>query len=335
MNILWAGAEDIDFPTIGQLTVDTTAGHFRSGWARCGLNMPNSTASPGKSAPFTGGALTSAWLSFEFHLNVNMNTAGQLMCGFGLSGTNKWLGIGTDTTSNIKVALSKYDGTTRTQLQAEGGTSLAAAVMNRFDMQVTNYGATATVNVYLNGSLIISFSGDTTVSGMTNFDSVFIMFQSSANANAAVYSEIFVADSDTRAVLGLQTLALTGAGTTNAWTNNTFTNINAISFTDNTPASSNTAAQDQQYTVTTPTPSAYSVIAVSISARLARPATATPTQVKLGYGNGAGGSFGTGAAKTPGVGYSLFEQIDAINPTTGIAWTQSDLASLQLDLESA
>jgi hypothetical protein len=333
MNILWAGGEDVDFPIMGNATVVTTGGRFRSGWARCAINMSQSTGSPAKSAPFSGGAVTSAWLSFQMYNQGPISNS--LFAGFGLSGTNKWLGVGSDSSNSNRVALVKYDGSTRTQLAAEGGSSMAGSVLTRFDIQVTNYGTTATVNVYVNGVAILTFTGDVTVSGMTNFDSVFVMFWNNGGGGPGQYSEMFVADSDTRAVQGLQTLALTGAGTTNAWSNDTFSNINGISFSDSNPTYSNTAAQDQQYTVTTPTPVTYSVLAVSQSARLARPATATTSQVKLGYKNGATGAFGTGATKTPGVGFALATQIDQINPVTGVAFTQSDLASLQLDMQSA
>lgn len=330
MNILWAGGEDIDFPVIGSATVTTTAGRFRSGWARCGINQLNA-GSPAKSNPFSGGAITTGWATCYVYYAGAPN-ASALSFSVGLSGTQKSLGIGASSTSGTKFCIFKYDGTTRTELAAESGTSIVANTLQRLDMQITNYGVSATVNVFLNGVSLITFTGDVTVSGMTNFDSIFLW---SPNGNNVTYSEIYVADSDTRAVQGLQTLALTGAGTTNNWSNNTFSNINGISFSDTNPAFSNTAAQDQQYTVTTPTPVTYSVIGVIQSARLARPSSATPTQVKLGYGNGASGSFGTGSTKTPSAGFSNFQQIDQINPITGVAFTQSDLASLQLDMESA
>lgn len=333
MVIYGTYGEDLDFPVAGASTVSTTAGGFRSGWARACFSMNSVSGPPAKSAAFTAGALTSAWISGQVLYSVNPPSTTSL-CGltFGLSGTQKCLGVGIAAASTTKFCIYKYDGTTRTELAAESGTSLATNTLQRLDMQVTNYGVSATVNVFLNGVSLITFTGDVTVSGMTNFDSVFIW---GPGGNTFRVSEMFVADSDTRAIQGLQTLALTGAGTTNNWSNNTFTNINGTSFSDANPANVNTTAKDQQYTVTTPTPVTYSVIAVTQSARLARPSGATPTQVKLGYGNGAGGSFGTGAAKTPNTFFSNFTQIDATNPVTGVAFTSSDLASLQLDLESA
>jgi hypothetical protein len=299
------------------------------------------TNAPARSAPFSGGALTTAWFSCQYdHVNTGTQT-GLLLFGLGLSGTNNCLGVGTDSTTTGKLNLCKYNGTTKTVLATEGGTSLSFNQPLRFDISVANYGVTATVVVYLNGVSIITFTGDVTVPGQTNFDCVTLMPMtltgSTSPGNTTTYnlSETFVSDSDTRPVQGLQTLALTGAGTTNGWTNNTFSNINGINFSDGSPASVNTTATDQQYTVTAPTPVSFAVAAVIVSARMAKGTTSTPTQVKLGYGNGAAGSFGTGAAKTVTTGFQSYQQIDAINPVTGVAFTQANISALQLDIQSA
>jgi len=169
---------------------------------------------------------------------------------------------------------------------------------------------------------------------MTNFDSIYL-FPNQNNSPSPVYSEIFATDSDTRGFLGLQTEALTGAGTTNNFTNNTYTNINGIAFSDANPTYTNIVAQDQQYTVTAPTPATYSVSGVVITARMAASSGSTPTQIKLGYNSGGTKGFGTGAAKTLTTGYQTYTQIDTVNPVTGVAFTQSELAALQLDLQSA
>jgi hypothetical protein len=271
-------------------------------------------------------------LSFQVYPQPAATSVYNLV-GFGLSGTNKILAVGLNA---FQFQLIKFDGTTRTVLASEGGSSGPSGILQRIDMQVTNYGASATVNVYLNGVSLITFTGDVTVSGMTNFDCVSVTNPTTAGlGNGYVASEIFVSDFDTRASQGLQSLALTGAGTTTGWTNNTFTNINGIIFSDGSPTSVNATATDQQYTVTAPTPASFAVAAVIISARMAKGTTSTPTQVKLGYGNGAAGSFGTGAAKTVTTGFQTYQQIDAINPVTGVAFTQANISALQLDLQSA
>ena len=80
---------------------------------------------------------------------------------------------------------------------------------------MVNFGVAATVTVYLNGALLIAYTGDVTVSGMTGFDSVFL---ARITDGYLIASEIIVADEDTRGMSGLATLALTGVGSTDAWT---------------------------------------------------------------------------------------------------------------------
>ena len=251
--------------------------------------------------------------------------------GFGLYGTTNALIIGMSTSSSSKTALYTVSNGSLTQIATESGNSISAGTIMRFDMQVLNYGATATVNVYINSVPIISFTGNVAVSGMTNFDHVYI----SPTAYATNFSEMIVADSNTTTIIGLQTLALTGAGSTTNWSNNTYTNVNGISYSDSSPTYENTDAVDQEYTVTTPTPTTYSVAGVQISARMAAPTGSTPGHIKLGYGSGGTGYFGSGASKAPGIGFATQSQIDQTNPITSAAFTSSDLSSLQLDIQSA
>jgi hypothetical protein len=332
MNILWVGGEDTEFPTMGTMTVVTTAGRFRSTFARAALSQASNTSTSTKSIPFNGGAVTSAWLSAQLYGPLNIGTATSII-GFGLSGTEKWLGIGTSTASNTRLCIFKYDGTTRTQLVAEAGNSLIFSALIRVDMQVISYGATATVNLYVNSVLVATYTGDVTVSGMTNFDSVFALF--SPTGGSSNLSEMFVADSDTRTLIGLQTLALTGAGTTNNWTNNTYTNINGTTISDASPTYINTTTTNQQYDITDPTSSAYSVVACVISARIAKSAGSTPSNVKLGYNNSGTIAFGTGASKAATTSYATYQQIDATNPITSNPFLQSEMNALQINLQSA
>ena len=332
MNILWAGAEYEDFPLPGVAGPSTTAGRFRANWARCAINMGgNNLTAQTKGAIFNGGAVTSAWISCQANF-VNTNGVDSKCVGFGQSSSANGLCWGFDS-GGTKFCIFKYDGTTTTRLAIESGTTFALGPLFRVDMQVISYGASGTVNLYVNGVSIISFTGNLAVSGMTNMDSV-TLFQYQTN-NPPFYSEIFVADSDTRAIQGMQTMLATGAGTTNNWTNNTFSNINALVANDGNATYVNTATQDQQYNVTDMTPPAYSVVAVVVNARIAKTAGSTPTQVKLGYNSGGTVAFGTGATKTPSVGFTQASQIDHTNPVTGVAFAPSDMNALQLDLRSA
>jgi hypothetical protein len=80
--------------------------------------------------------------------------------------------VGASTTSATKTALYKWDGTTLTQLTTESGTSLPSSGLGVIDMQISNYGVSSTVNVYVNGVLVIAYSGSTAIAGIANLDCV-------------------------------------------------------------------------------------------------------------------------------------------------------------------
>ena len=340
MNIYFAGGEDIDFLQSGNApTVTTTAGYFRSGYARCAVGLTNGQGLL-RSAPFAAGTQTNCWLTFRYYVTHTSGTpSGIVMCGLvnsanGNSGYGLWIGF-----QNNGEATTLYANSSSglTQLAVEPGSTFGYNTLTKIDLQVSSWGTSATVNVYSNGSLVITWTGNlSTVSGGTgisNVDSVCVNIP--ASISGVYVSEVVVADSDTRGLIGLQTLALTGAGTTHAWTNNTYTNINGTSYSDASPAYTNSTAQDQEYTVTAPTPTVFSVIGVVQNARAAIPAGSTPTHLKLGYGSSGTGYFGTGAQKSPTVGFAEYQQIDPTNPITSAAWAQSDLTGLQLDMQSA
>lgn len=334
MNIWGTLGEDIDLAIVGGTSVQTSSSFYRTGWARCALQQSGSSSNiPAHGYPFPGGALTSAWLSCRIYVGTSLYApAPTPLIGFGLSGTNSALMIGVDAYS--KTYLMTISSGTNANLVLEGGNSFTLGTVLKLDMQVTNYGASSTVNVYINGTLVIAFSGNCAVSGMTNFDHIYFTAWNNDASTAVYFSEMVVADSDTRGILGLQTMALTGAGTTTQWTNNTYTNINGINYSDSSPAYVNTTAKDQEYTVTAATPSVFSVVAVTQSARAAIPSGSTPTHLKLGYGSSGTGYFGTGAQKSPTNGFATYQQIDETNPITSVGWVKADLSGLQLDMQS-
>ena len=332
MAVLWGGGEDIDFGN-GQVAIATTnAITFRSGFSRCSVQVPTA-GNVETSNQFSGGAITTAWFSCRLLLNAPANTNN--LVGVGLFGTNKGLFVGTDSSTANKVALRKFDGTTSTQLAAESGTSWVNSTIHRVDMQVISYGASATVNVYINGNFVLTFTGDVTVSGVTNFDCVALGRNTGTGAGiGACVSEVMVATDDLRAWPGLVTMALTGAGTTNQWTGNTFSNVNGTSFSDTAPMSDNTNGQLQEFNVTDFPAGSYTIQAVKQTARCAKSASPAVAQIELGYNSGGSVAYGTGATKAVTTAYASYEQLDLVNPVTGVAFVQSDMNALQLDTKA-
>jgi hypothetical protein len=336
MSILWCGGEDVSFPNGSSgISVTTTSTLFRSTYSRCAISGTGSSLNPIYSNVFPGGAVTSCWITAQLARNSS-NATSRLMLGLiKQSTTNKglWIGSSSDNSGN-GVGLFKYDGTTVTLLANSTAVIWTnnAVVLARFDVQVLSFGASATVNVYVNGSLIISFSGDVTVSGVSNVDAVALGNNINVGNNFDA-SEIIVATDDTRSRTGLLTMAGT-AGTTDDWSG-TPSNVTGTTLSDVDPVSTNITAKDEQFNVTNLPSGTFSIDAIMIAARMAVSASPTATQIKMGYKNGANIGFGTGATKTPGTIYATSEQLDATDPTTSAAWVSADINALQLDFQSA
>lgn len=331
MPILWCGGEDIDFPAGVSMSFDSSAGRFRSGYARGSQLIPVTLNTAGLSLPFAGGAVTSCWVSCRLALLSNGEVSTSYF-GLGRSGTSGWLVIGTSAASPSRLALQTHLGTTLTQLAAETGNSLPTSGLLKIDIQVVNYGATALVNVYVDGVLLIEFSGDTRVTGVTDLDEVVIPSAGFSSSRPQV-SEVIVADEDTRALPGLVSLALTGDGTTTDWTGD-YSTINQTTISDTTPNYTDTTALDQQFNWTNLPSGSFVIKAVKIAARMAKSATPSVTQVKIGYNHGGTPGFGTGATKAVTTAYETYEQLDSLNPVTSADWAQADMNALQVDLQS-
>jgi len=326
MSILFCGGEDIDFMDVAAAVIDTTSGICRTAYVRHGVRSSSGFT---RSNPFSGGAVTSCWLSAQWGHNSASN-GGR---AFGLvstqTGTNRGLWIGMDNANPAKVTLSKYDGTTFTVLgtSSSGYYTGNTVLLHKIDMQVINYGATATVNVYVDGASVISYTGDVTVSGITSLNCVGL---NALFGNQQGVSEIIVADVDTRG-LSLMTMAPTGAGTTDAWTG-AYTDVNEATTSDATALNTNTASQDEQFNITDLLAGSFAIQAVRVAARTALAGGSTPVGIQLGFNSG--GSVAVGATKTPATTYGLVDQIFATNPVTSAAWVQSDMNALQMNLRS-
>jgi len=321
MAILACYGEDIDFIAPASVSVGTSSGAYRSAYARCSLSCFSGT----RTLPFAGGAITSAWLSAYVSFNTGLSNRKWLGLVSSASGNNSgiWIGVGSSTS---KLALFKFDGTTLTTLASEAGNSLGG--LSKIDVQLVNYGSSSLVNVFVNGALVIAYSGSTAISGVSNLDCVGMAGDSTSNQGM---SEIIVADEDTRS-FSLLTMAPTGAGTTDQWTG-AVTTINGTSFSDANPNFTNTTGQDQQANITDPPTGIFGVKAVKIAARAAPSVGSTPTKIKLGYNSG--GTVAVGVAQTLTNSFATYEQLDATNPVTGTAWSFSDLAALQVDIKSS
>jgi hypothetical protein len=327
LAILFAAAEDIDFPKgTGTTGVVTTSGAFRAGYGRCAINNANTTASHFlQSLPFASGAVTSAWVSAR--IITNAMVANRMAFGVSLSTTSKGLFVGTGSAST-KLALIKYDGTTATVLASESGNTINTATLYKVDIHIASYGASATVTVYVNGVSLITFTGDVTVSGMTNFDSISLPGGSGFIFNT---SEHIVSDADSRG-FSLVTMAPNAAGDTDSWPTGTYASVNPTTINDSNFVNTNAVAADEEFNLTDAPAGIYAALAVKLVMRAAN-AAGTAQNVALGLKSG--GTVSSPTASTLSTVFGTYEQLLADNPVTGVPFTPAELNALQINLRSA
>ena len=143
MAILWCGGEDIDFPSIGPINMDTTAGRFRAGYARASLNIFGNTNGV-TSNPFPGGSITNGWWTFRYYKGYSSEVVRSSWIAGLVDSSGKGISIAYASGSRDKAALFKTDGTL---LLAESGDSVAQNTLHRFDVQITDFGANANIKV--------------------------------------------------------------------------------------------------------------------------------------------------------------------------------------------
>lgn len=329
MSVLWCGGEDIDFPNNAGLSIQSASAGYRTAYARCCLR--SSTTTPGRSLVFPGGAVTSCWLSFQGFGGSTFFSA-TLIAGLAKDPTTAaGLYIGSNDAINTKLSLWKHDGvTTKTVLATETGASLGGGVVFRCDMQLISYGVAATVNVYINNVLVLTFTGDVTVSGVASLSAAAIGISGGGNSGA---SEIIVADEDPRGWVGLATMAPNGQGTTDDWNNTAYTNVNPVTINDANATYVNLTGLNEQYNLTDLLSGVYVVKAVKVAARSLSTTGAVANQLKLGFNSG--GSVAGAAAHSPTTAFTTYEDYFATNPVTSAPWGNSvEMNALQVNLQS-
>lgn len=326
--ILWAGGEDIDFPTNDGGAAWCQSDRYRSGYARFGIRNCGVAGSFFKSNPFT--PVTSFWFTFRYGLDTACTGGCTSAAGVGKSGTK--YGLFLAHVGSFKIGLYAFNGSSYVLLATEPSASMAGnGSVTKYDMQVINYGTNATVNVYANGSstATLTYTGDVTAAtGNTSIDSVFI---GQASWGWTSSSEIIVADTDTRG-LYLVTMAPNAAGTTNNWTG-AYTNVNPSWINDTSFISSSTAGDVFQTKMNGLPSGTWSVKAVKVGARAISTA-ANPSSISVGVFTNSS-QYTPTAVSLPSLWGPTIETMMQTNPITSTTWTPTDISNLQINLKSA
>lgn len=325
MPVLDCFGEDIDFPNGSSVSVDLSGGSFIAGYGRCGI-CAAVAASTIKSTLFPGGAVSSCWFSFRAGNPGVISTALGLPGIFNSSADKGiMLGVGADTTLHLYSA--DLGTSTFTLLASESSPSYTGSVTHRIDINIQNYGAAATVTVYLDGVSRIAYTGNISFGGtVTSVDSVWIR-----SGNQLVYvSEMIVADEDSR-TMSLVTLAPSAAGTTDTWTG-VYTDVNETTINDANTVYVDADVQDEQFNLNNLPAGVFQIRAVKGSMRGTKTGGATAT--KVGVGINSGGTVDAGTLQNMTTGWVTYERLMLVNPVTGVAFTLSEINSLQSNLRS-
>ena len=213
---------------------------------------------------------------------------------------------------------------TYTQLGSNFTTGLSSAV-TAFDIHVV-YGTSGSVTIYLAGAQVFSFSGDTTTDSATTLSSVELA-GIATGSNNVIWSEVFVADSDTRGS-GLWLMNSSTAGNAQTWSG-TPSNVNEQVTADTTYIAAASAGLIEEFKtggIALPTGS-WGVAAVKMIAR-ALVGTSGPQHVE--YVTRVGSTDYVGGSWAPPVGSFATDTqnyMQALNPGTGVAWTTGDLTA--------
>jgi hypothetical protein len=336
MTIYFMGSEDVDFIVHGTISTPGSSGYHRSAWQRTSIAIQNSGAvdPPANRIQTTNlGPLTSLWAHAQVFWQPGAPTNGQQIMRFLDASNNCKLALRSSGTYGVWGIWTRTNAGTWTQLGANFTNTIPVSTQATLDIDVV-YGTSGSVSVYTNGAQVFTYSGDVTTDGNANIQSVEFA-DAFGGGNPENWSEIIVADSDTRSMnlLILNPGTLT-TGTLAQWTG-TANNVNTAWINDANFISSATAAQIQDYHTISALPAGvYSVLAVSLVGR-ASVSTTGPQHIQLGL-NFNGTRFWT-SNLAPALTFTNFpNNIWNTNPATGVAWTPADIvaATFNFSLQS-
>ncbi len=341
-TILFTGAEDIDFNCTGSVgtigssscTQDTNTGRFRTAFARSGLTPANNTSAADppanlwKSPNFT--ATTHIWTHFWFLQDQAANTSNnQIFIWYASDGNPAVILRGTGSTTQIKVSTRSTTGTLTDLVTCSAGFGTQSSLA-QYDIDL-NYAVAGGITIYKNSASLCTFSGDMTTNSRTQLQAIALGPYTSNAGAALVYSEVIVADADTRG-MSLVTMLPGGAGNATAWTG---TN-GCTSIINNNPQntasfiSSSTSNQLEQCTVkfgnsntSFPTGSwAVDVVATTFSGLRG---TTGPQHIE--HNLRTGGVDSNSADVNVTTSFGNYQNYWTVNPNGSTTWAQSDLTA--------
>lgn len=326
VTVYHAGSEDIEFFPMGNATIETTAGRFRSAYSRLGLKCASSNPLGGvwqSRVPFSA---SSFWFTAVTYTESPGGTSGSMLMRFlDVNGVARLRFRCTAAGPPATMVCEKVNAAgTATQL---GGafSYIAAAATGKLDVHVVG-GAAGQIDVYSNTGLIFSTGVvDTTTDGV----SLMAYYQLSSLANSGVFgtiwSEMMVLDVDTRS-LNLEGFDPVANGNTHNFDVGTpaAANVNETTVDFSTLDGSTTAGQIDQYTTGAVAASTLGVLAYGVSV-LWQKGTAGPTKGAVGVRTG-GADFWS-ADQSLVASFTNYSNWWTANPNTLVNWLPTEIGT--------
>jgi hypothetical protein len=325
-TILASCTEDISCIFQGTVTVDTTAGNFNSSYSRLALRPAASTAvTPPANRVETktfSAASSDFWVSANYNTSSNTTVNNVTTVFFADAGVTRLALRGTGTNQQLKLTTRNAAGTL-VDLATATGSLCALSTRCKLDIHVV-YAVAGSVNVYNNGLLILTYTGDVTTNSATTLNSVGFGGTSTAVATFA-WSQMFASNSDTRSMVSV-TCVPSASGATQSWTGSA-ANVNPNSYSDATfnYTVANDALSQWKSGCSIPTSGTTTVVDVRSFGRLAK-GTGGPQNAR--FSTNVGGTDYDNGSDLSGMTTSFqnFEYDWGINsPATATPWTPTEL----------
>jgi hypothetical protein len=310
MTILWCGGEDSDFLNGSYLETNTAivTGYDRYCIRSLGTSYSNN---------FPNGNITSCWLSYRIKYSTTPGTSNK-HCGICAPSLVKGIWLGTNSTTASKLSLYKYDGTTFTLLDTETGSSLSYSSF-KIDMYISSYTASSNVKAYVNGTLVIDFTGDITISDVSNFGCIAIQ-----GNNAFFLSQFIISTEDTR-LLSLVSHYPNAAGDTSNWTG-AYTDIDEETLSTSDVVYTSTENTEFQANLSA-LPSGSFIV---IGGKLCYQITKSSTGLSIQDGIRTGTTTSLNSTKTISTFWEIKESLYQVNPVTSVFFTPAEINALQI-----
>lgn len=321
MAILWVGAEDCDYiGKVGNITWNTSG--FRSGYDRGRFYADGANTGDPNTVRMQGAKWSSAsgdfWLSFRILPTGTLNAA-QIIAFMDPSNVRRLVLYGSGASTVLKTRTSS--GTFATLATFNWAPTLSAT--KKIDIHVV-YAASGSFTIYEDGVQAATYSGDLTTESATQLQ--YCDIGGCYTAGSQYWSEVLVADQDTRA-MNIVTLTSSTAGNAQQWTG-TATNVNQNAFTNDANfIYSATNDQIQQYKPGSLPSGSFRVNAVVTGSRTLIGATG-PQHV--GFVTRVGSTDYVSSDYTPSSSFGPVQHIQATDPSDSSEWATSDLVSTNL-----